>query len=357
MTLEDAYAELEVDVGASEAEVRQARNILLRVWHPDRHQADPTLRSAAERKTSAVNVAFEMIERARFPNRESFEKAEPEPQPKPPNAEVEQLLKIRELEIREREVAIKERLAARPTTTEWIDEKLHSASKGFLAVASVGAFAALLVVGVLVVVVAIANTPGPRGNQLPTGIVVLGIGMIAWPVVRKLSRPRTDRAASPTPRAWSGSPQYATALFFLVFLIFAVIVLGAAAAHLDYSDPLNQQILLWCAIAMAFAYLLVRLFRNSKSAPDTGIDTHGHGVGRRSDASNLRSAIVDDANTTPRDALRIAQELHFSKQFESAVESYAAIVERWPNTDEARAAGQQLENLKGSNRKRPTPER
>jgi len=77
--LREAYGELEVDLGADRETVLQARRILLRVWHPDRHQQDPRLGEAAAKKTTRLNEAFELIEAAEFPGPEHFARADDKP--------------------------------------------------------------------------------------------------------------------------------------------------------------------------------------------------------------------------------------------------------------------------------------
>lgn len=126
MLLVEAYAELETEPGASAEEVRQARNILLKVWHPDRHQHDAKLRVAAEKKTVRINEAFRIIEDAKFPSAADLPKSEPEA----PSAEHREYeLKMRELDLRERELFLKEQEAARPRAHEWVDKKVKAAGQ------------------------------------------------------------------------------------------------------------------------------------------------------------------------------------------------------------------------------------
>lgn len=77
MDLRQAYQILELSVGASEDAVRDARKLLAKVWHPDRHANDPELQKKAEQKLSDVNAAFEVIRAAKFPS--SLPEAEPQP--------------------------------------------------------------------------------------------------------------------------------------------------------------------------------------------------------------------------------------------------------------------------------------
>lgn len=178
MTLEEAYGELEIAKGSPEAEVRQARNILLRVWHPDRHQHDPKLKEAAEKKTAAINVAFSLIESAGFPSLEDIPKFNPE-------LTFEQAAKVRELELREREIAVKERLANKPTTTEWIEEKARSL---FRTVVIIGCIVGLVViVGILLIVLSNNNNSSDR-QVVAIGAFIGGSILIA--ILRAALKPR-----------------------------------------------------------------------------------------------------------------------------------------------------------------------
>jgi hypothetical protein len=67
MDLRDAYRELDVAIGADEAAVRDAKKVLAKVWHPDRHATDPTVLARAQTKLRTVNEAFEVIRAAGFP--------------------------------------------------------------------------------------------------------------------------------------------------------------------------------------------------------------------------------------------------------------------------------------------------
>ena len=52
---------LDLETGASEAEIRRAYRLLVKVWHPDRFQSDPALKVAAEAKLKEINSAFEFL--------------------------------------------------------------------------------------------------------------------------------------------------------------------------------------------------------------------------------------------------------------------------------------------------------
>jgi len=67
MELGEAYKVLEVTPGANEEAVRDARKLLAKVWHPDRHANDPELEKRAQQKLADINTAFEAIRDAKFP--------------------------------------------------------------------------------------------------------------------------------------------------------------------------------------------------------------------------------------------------------------------------------------------------
>lgn len=52
-------AELDLELGATMADVEASYRILVRVWHPDKHQHSDALRQAAEKKLKRVNDAVE----------------------------------------------------------------------------------------------------------------------------------------------------------------------------------------------------------------------------------------------------------------------------------------------------------
>lgn len=57
----DAYRLLELEPGASRAEVREAYRDLARVWHPDRFASNPDLLARATARQQALNVAYQRI--------------------------------------------------------------------------------------------------------------------------------------------------------------------------------------------------------------------------------------------------------------------------------------------------------
>lgn len=65
MSLEDCYRLLELEPGASDAEVKHAHRDLTKVWHPDRFGSDASLRQKAEDKLKAINEAYETIRASR----------------------------------------------------------------------------------------------------------------------------------------------------------------------------------------------------------------------------------------------------------------------------------------------------
>jgi hypothetical protein len=64
--------------GASKQELDDAYRDLVKVWHPDRFQNDPTLRLKAQEKLRDLNAAYEGLRRSGIPPRE------PAPAPAPP---------------------------------------------------------------------------------------------------------------------------------------------------------------------------------------------------------------------------------------------------------------------------------
>ncbi|MGD0832166.1 MAG: J domain-containing protein [Terracidiphilus sp.] len=52
---------LDLDSNASEAEIRRAYHLLVKVWHPDRFQSDPNLKESAGERLQQINSAFEFL--------------------------------------------------------------------------------------------------------------------------------------------------------------------------------------------------------------------------------------------------------------------------------------------------------
>jgi hypothetical protein len=69
--LVDAYRVLEIAPGATKEQAREARNVLAKVWHPDRHQGDPKVHDRAADKLRQINDAYGAIESAGFPAAEA----------------------------------------------------------------------------------------------------------------------------------------------------------------------------------------------------------------------------------------------------------------------------------------------
>lgn len=91
MELDEAYRILEVEPGSGEEAVREARKLLAKVWHPDRHASDPKLMARAQAKLADINAAFEVVSAAGFPAKQAAAKptakspitTPPPPEPSP----------------------------------------------------------------------------------------------------------------------------------------------------------------------------------------------------------------------------------------------------------------------------------
>ena len=55
-----AFEVLGIPVIASKAEIKQARNDLLIIWHPDKHHENERRRKLAEEKAKEINEAYEI---------------------------------------------------------------------------------------------------------------------------------------------------------------------------------------------------------------------------------------------------------------------------------------------------------
>lgn len=56
-----AFEVLEIPVTASKAEIKQARNdLLIIIWHPDKHHENERRRKLAEEKAKEINEAYEI---------------------------------------------------------------------------------------------------------------------------------------------------------------------------------------------------------------------------------------------------------------------------------------------------------
>ena len=78
MSTDNAYAELGLAPGASEAEVKAAWRRLVSMWHPDRNSS-----ANAVQKMQRLNEALEQISSAGFARRATRKRAEPSPAPAP----------------------------------------------------------------------------------------------------------------------------------------------------------------------------------------------------------------------------------------------------------------------------------
>lgn len=66
MTVNKALQVLGLEVGATEAEIRQAYRDHIQVWHPDKHANNPRVQKLAEEKTKEINLAFETLRAVSF---------------------------------------------------------------------------------------------------------------------------------------------------------------------------------------------------------------------------------------------------------------------------------------------------
>ena len=57
----DALNALDLEMDATEAQIRNAYRLLVKVWHPDRFQTDQKLKEAAETKVKEVNSAYDFL--------------------------------------------------------------------------------------------------------------------------------------------------------------------------------------------------------------------------------------------------------------------------------------------------------
>lgn len=62
--LDDCYRALELRVGATRAEVREAYRVLSAVWHPDRFAGNPRLQARATERQQRLNAAYARLEAA-----------------------------------------------------------------------------------------------------------------------------------------------------------------------------------------------------------------------------------------------------------------------------------------------------
>ena len=76
----DIYYEiLEIELGASQNEIKQAYKDLVKVWHPDRFADNPRLQNKAEEKLKQINTAYEFLKSYQPDIMQDKSKVEPEP--------------------------------------------------------------------------------------------------------------------------------------------------------------------------------------------------------------------------------------------------------------------------------------
>jgi len=85
--LVEAYRILEVAPGSPKEVTREARNVLAKVWHPDRHATDPKVHDRAAAKLLQINEAYAAIEGAGFPSLTELPAARPSFTTYPPQRE------------------------------------------------------------------------------------------------------------------------------------------------------------------------------------------------------------------------------------------------------------------------------
>jgi TPR repeat protein len=61
--LQDLYRTLDLEPGATLADVKRSYRELVRVWHPDRFAHDPALERKGQEKLKRINLAFELLEK------------------------------------------------------------------------------------------------------------------------------------------------------------------------------------------------------------------------------------------------------------------------------------------------------
>lgn len=57
------FRELELEPGATRETVKQSWRDLMKIWHPDRFEAEPRLRQRCQEKVKRLNEAYEAVER------------------------------------------------------------------------------------------------------------------------------------------------------------------------------------------------------------------------------------------------------------------------------------------------------
>jgi len=75
-----ALNELGLRAGATEAEVKGAHRLYVKVWHPDRFHGDESAKTAAQEKLKSINAAYEFLTSSSSKSQTNRPKAAPQPQ-------------------------------------------------------------------------------------------------------------------------------------------------------------------------------------------------------------------------------------------------------------------------------------
>ncbi len=65
MNIKECFQHLEISASATDSEIRQAYKRLVKSWHPDRFEADSSLKAYAEERLKIINAAYDQILRYR----------------------------------------------------------------------------------------------------------------------------------------------------------------------------------------------------------------------------------------------------------------------------------------------------
>ena len=119
--LYDCYAILGVPPGVTAEEAKRAYRELVREWHPDRLQHDPSMQRKAEAKLKEINVAYGVVEEylatGNIRVRAYSSRHSPRPQPKKKADPVAEEARLRKLRVRA--AALHERGEEHFTTGRW----------------------------------------------------------------------------------------------------------------------------------------------------------------------------------------------------------------------------------------------
>ena len=86
MTVDECYRLLELEPGATAAEVKRAYHEMINVWHPDRFQHDQILQKKASERTKLLNVAYKTLEEAAPWEKKHVRAESPRVKPRPPSS-------------------------------------------------------------------------------------------------------------------------------------------------------------------------------------------------------------------------------------------------------------------------------